>query len=114
MLASLLLVSLCAGTAAMFDSRLDVHWELWKKTHGKIYQNEVSRLMSESFLFISTESINVHCFFLFRVLFPCLGGERAPQGLVGEEPDAYHYTQPGGLDGTSHLRSEHELHGRPG
>lgn len=46
MLASLLLVSLCAAApaaaaAAMFDSRLDVHWELWKKTHNKMYLNEV-------------------------------------------------------------------------
>nr|AWM30702.1 cathepsin S [Rachycentron canadum] len=41
MLASLLLVSLCVGAAATFDSRLDVHWELWKKTHGKKYRDEV-------------------------------------------------------------------------
>lgn len=42
MLGSLLLVSLCVGAAAMFDSQLDVHWELWKKTHEKKYQNQVS------------------------------------------------------------------------
>ncbi|XP_074509131.1 cathepsin S, ortholog2, tandem duplicate 1 [Sebastes fasciatus] len=41
MLGSLLLVSLCVGAAAAFDSRLDVHWELWKKIHEKKYQNEV-------------------------------------------------------------------------
>ncbi|XP_059194928.1 cathepsin S-like [Centropristis striata] len=41
MLGSLLLVSLCAGARAAFDSQLDVHWELWKKTHEKTYQNEV-------------------------------------------------------------------------
>ncbi|XP_035463881.1 cathepsin S, ortholog2, tandem duplicate 1 isoform X2 [Scophthalmus maximus] len=41
MLASLLLVSLCVGAAAMLDSRLDDHWELWKETHGKKYANEV-------------------------------------------------------------------------
>lgn len=41
MLGSLLLVSLCAGAAAMFDSRLDVHWDMWKKTHEKAYNNEV-------------------------------------------------------------------------
>lgn len=41
MLGSLLLVSLCVGAAAMFDGRLDVHWELWKRTHEKKYQNEV-------------------------------------------------------------------------
>ncbi|XP_029308131.1 cathepsin S, ortholog2, tandem duplicate 1 [Cottoperca gobio] len=41
MLGSLLLVSLCVGAAAMFESRLDVHWELWKKTYERKYQNEV-------------------------------------------------------------------------
>lgn len=41
MFASLLLVSLCVGAVAMIDSRLDDHWELWKKTHEKKYQNEV-------------------------------------------------------------------------
>ncbi|TDH11312.1 hypothetical protein EPR50_G00059520, partial [Perca flavescens] len=41
MFASLLLVSLCVGAAAMIDSRLDDQWELWKKTHEKKYQNEV-------------------------------------------------------------------------
>ncbi|XP_024114329.1 cathepsin S, ortholog2, tandem duplicate 1 [Oryzias melastigma] len=39
-LGSLLLVSLCVGAASAFDSRLDIHWELWKKTHGKHYPNE--------------------------------------------------------------------------
>lgn len=34
---------LCGGAAAMFDSTLDVHWELWKKTHGKMYESEVRR-----------------------------------------------------------------------
>lgn len=41
MLGSLLLVSVCFGAAAMFEGQLDVHWELWKKTHGKKYQSEV-------------------------------------------------------------------------
>ncbi|XP_053182279.1 cathepsin S-like [Scomber japonicus] len=42
MLGSLLLVSLCVGEAAMFDSKqLDDHWDLWKITHGKTYQDEV-------------------------------------------------------------------------
>ncbi|XP_071398025.1 cathepsin S-like [Centroberyx affinis] len=40
MLGTLLLVSQCVGAAAMFDTRLDVHWEKWKKTHGKKYQTE--------------------------------------------------------------------------
>ncbi|XP_039476106.1 cathepsin S-like [Oreochromis aureus] len=37
----LLLISLCAGAAAMFESTLDAHWDLWKKTHGKSYKNDV-------------------------------------------------------------------------
>uniref|UniRef100_A0A667ZH71 Cathepsin S, ortholog 2, tandem duplicate 2 n=1 Tax=Myripristis murdjan TaxID=586833 RepID=A0A667ZH71_9TELE len=41
---SLLLVSLCAGAAAMFESKLDLHWDMWKKTHGKKYQTEVEEL----------------------------------------------------------------------
>ncbi|XP_053182278.1 cathepsin S-like [Scomber japonicus] len=42
MLGSLLLVSLCVGAAAMFDSKqLDDHWDLWKTTYGKTYQDEV-------------------------------------------------------------------------
>lgn len=42
------------------------------------------------------------------------GGGLAPQGVVGEEPDAHYHAQPGGLHGASHLRTEHEPHGRPG
>ncbi|XP_068425620.1 cathepsin S, ortholog2, tandem duplicate 1 [Clinocottus analis] len=41
MFGALLLVSLCVEAAAMFDSQLDVHWELWKKTNEKKYRNEV-------------------------------------------------------------------------
>ncbi|XP_053183333.1 cathepsin S-like [Scomber japonicus] len=42
MLGSLLLVSLCVGAAAMFDSKqLDDHWDMWKKTNEKTYQDEV-------------------------------------------------------------------------
>lgn len=42
MLRSLLLVSMCVGAAAMFSSQqLDDHWDLWKKTHSKTYQDEV-------------------------------------------------------------------------
>eukprot|EP00066_Takifugu_rubripes_P003344 XP_003965856.1 PREDICTED: cathepsin S [Takifugu rubripes] len=32
---------LCVGAAAAFDSTLDVHWELWKKTHSRTYESEV-------------------------------------------------------------------------
>ncbi|XP_027869192.1 cathepsin S-like [Xiphophorus couchianus] len=40
MLGSLLLVFLCVGAVVSLDSMLDNHWELWKKTHSKKYQNE--------------------------------------------------------------------------
>lgn len=33
---------------------------------------------------------------------------------MGEKPDAHYHAQPGGLDGTSHLRTRHEPHGRLG
>ncbi|XP_061886389.1 cathepsin S-like [Entelurus aequoreus] len=46
MLTSLLLLSLYATVAAaataMLDGRLDEHWALWKKTHGKWYRGEVN------------------------------------------------------------------------
>lgn len=62
MLGSLLLVSLCVEAAAMFDSRLDVHWELWKRTHEKKYQNEVCDKKRVDvnkffFLFVGAKSI---------------------------------------------------------
>ena len=41
MLGSVLLFSLCLGAAATLDSKLDIQWDLWKKTHEKTYQNEV-------------------------------------------------------------------------
>ncbi|XP_053182267.1 procathepsin L-like isoform X1 [Scomber japonicus] len=45
MLGSLLLVSICVGAAAMFDSKqLDGHWDLWKKMHGKTYHNQVENI----------------------------------------------------------------------
>ncbi|KAM3873507.1 cathepsin S, ortholog2, tandem duplicate 1 [Diretmus argenteus] len=44
MLGNLLLVSLCGWVAAMFDTRLDTHWDMWKKTHGKNYHKEVEEL----------------------------------------------------------------------
>lgn len=43
MLASLLLVSACVPAAAMLDSSLDVHWELWKRKHEKSYKTEVRK-----------------------------------------------------------------------
>uniref|UniRef100_A0A3B3ZAU3 Cathepsin S n=1 Tax=Periophthalmus magnuspinnatus TaxID=409849 RepID=A0A3B3ZAU3_9GOBI len=36
----LLLALLCATVWAEFDFSLDIHWDRWKKTHQKKYQNE--------------------------------------------------------------------------
>ncbi|XP_063343861.1 cathepsin S, ortholog2, tandem duplicate 1 isoform X1 [Pelmatolapia mariae] len=43
-LSVLVSISLIKGqvtSCAMFESTLDAHWELWKKTHGKSYKNDV-------------------------------------------------------------------------
>lgn len=41
-LVNLLLVSACVqASVAVLDSNLNLHWELWKKTHNKNYQDEV-------------------------------------------------------------------------
>ncbi|XP_013873158.1 cathepsin S, ortholog2, tandem duplicate 1 [Austrofundulus limnaeus] len=64
MLASLLLVSLCAAApaAATLDSRLDVHWALWKKTHNKIYLSEEENvrrraLWEQNLMLITTHNL---------------------------------------------------------
>lgn len=44
-LVNLLLVFTCVQVSvALLDSSLDLHWELWKKTHDKKYQDEVRGL----------------------------------------------------------------------
>ncbi|XP_037309917.2 cathepsin S, ortholog2, tandem duplicate 1 [Pungitius pungitius] len=62
MLGSLLLVSLCVGAAAaaMFDSQLDAHWELWKKTHEKQYQNKVEDVRRRELWESNLRLISVH------------------------------------------------------
>lgn len=114
-LASLLLSSLCGGAAAMFDSQLDVHWELWKKTHEKTYQNEVwdVNMRARPKYICMIYQYPVECLTL-RTLCVSWGGGYEPQGIVGEKPEAHYHAQPGGLDGTSHLRTEHEPPGRLG
>ncbi|XP_054636726.1 cathepsin S-like isoform X2 [Dunckerocampus dactyliophorus] len=44
MLTSLLLILLHAVATAVLDGRLDDHWTLWKKTHGKWYRSEEEEL----------------------------------------------------------------------
>ncbi|KAM8735441.1 cathepsin K-like isoform 2-T2 [Acanthopagrus schlegelii] len=62
MLGSVLLFSLCLGAAATLDSKLDIQWDLWKKTHEKTYQNEaeeVSRreLWEENLMLITKHNL---------------------------------------------------------
>ncbi|KAG7234011.1 hypothetical protein INR49_006257 [Caranx melampygus] len=108
LLGSLLLVSLCARAVAMFDSRLDAHWELWKKTHGKSYPHEDEdlrrrRLWEENLMLITTHnleaSMGIHTYDLsmnfmgdltkeeifqsFATLTPPTNIQRAPSPFEG-------------------------------
>uniref|UniRef100_A0A7N8XNI3 Cathepsin S, ortholog 2, tandem duplicate 2 n=1 Tax=Mastacembelus armatus TaxID=205130 RepID=A0A7N8XNI3_9TELE len=109
MLVNLLFVShLCVVAAAMFESRLDAHWELWKKTHGKTYQNEVENmrrreLWEKNLMFITMHnleaSLGLHTYELgmnhmgdlteeevwqsFASLTPPTGIQRAPSPFAG-------------------------------
>ncbi|XP_030640894.1 cathepsin S-like isoform X1 [Chanos chanos] len=44
MLRALLIVVLCGASMALTDPNLDLHWQMWKKTHYKSYENEVEEL----------------------------------------------------------------------
>ncbi|CAF95154.1 unnamed protein product, partial [Tetraodon nigroviridis] len=59
-LGALLLSWLCASAAAMFDSDLNVHWELWKKTHDKMYQSEVEERSRRELWESNLRLINMH------------------------------------------------------
>uniref|UniRef100_A0A7N6ALX7 Cathepsin S, ortholog2, tandem duplicate 1 n=1 Tax=Anabas testudineus TaxID=64144 RepID=A0A7N6ALX7_ANATE len=95
MLGSLLLVSLCAGAAASFDSRLDVHWNLWKKTHGKMYRNEVEdvrrrELWEKNLMLITMHnleaSMGLHTYELSMNFMGDLTGEEILQHFAGLSP----------------------------
>ncbi|KAF3839187.1 hypothetical protein F7725_017904 [Dissostichus mawsoni] len=82
MLGSLLLV-LCVGAAAMFESQLDGHWELWKKTHEKKYRNEVEdmhrrELWEKNLMLISIQPGGLHGAAHLR-------SEHEPHGRLAEE-----------------------------
>uniref|UniRef100_A0A673HCA7 Cathepsin S, ortholog2, tandem duplicate 1 n=1 Tax=Sinocyclocheilus rhinocerous TaxID=307959 RepID=A0A673HCA7_9TELE len=44
MLGSLLFAVCCSAALAHFNTNLDQHWELWKKTHNKFYSSKVEEL----------------------------------------------------------------------
>ncbi|KAF7226676.1 cathepsin S, ortholog2, tandem duplicate 1 [Nothobranchius furzeri] len=108
MLASLLLITLCEGMAAMFDSRFDNHWELWKGTHSKVYQSQEEdifrRVLWEKNLMLITKhnleaSMGLHTYDLsmnfmgdlteeeilqfFATLTPPTNLQRAPSPFAG-------------------------------
>ncbi|XP_075994395.1 cathepsin S-like isoform X1 [Genypterus blacodes] len=60
MFVSLLLVLLSVGALAAFDGALDLHWGLWKKTHGKMYGTEVEELHRRGLWEKTLQFITVH------------------------------------------------------
>lgn len=85
------------------------------------YVMKKGRMQIRVFFSICRRKIHMYDLSLTHTVFDLMhsfcmswGGGCAPQGIVGEEPDAHYHAQPGGLDGASHLRAEHEPHGRLG
>eukprot|EP00064_Thunnus_orientalis_P016093 superscaffoldBa00003114_g16156 len=124
MLGSLLFVSLCVGAAATFDSRLDVHWDLWKKTHGKTYNSDVENmhrrgLWEKNLMLITTHnleaSMGIHTYELgmnfmgdltpeeiqlyFATLTPPTDLKRGPSPFLGatgaDAPDSMDWREKG-------------------
>lgn len=54
------LTVLCVSVLAQFDSRLDKHWDLWKKTHQKKYQHEVEEMGRRALWEKNLLYINIH------------------------------------------------------
>ncbi|XP_017283961.1 cathepsin S, ortholog2, tandem duplicate 1 [Kryptolebias marmoratus] len=112
MLASLLLVSLWLGAAAMFESRLDVHWELWKKTHSKTYKNEEENmwrrgLWEENLMLITTHnleaSMGLHTYDLSMNFFGDLTAEEILQSFATLTPPTNLQRAPSRFAGASGL-----------
>ncbi|KAJ0066492.1 hypothetical protein NL108_013648 [Boleophthalmus pectinirostris] len=55
-----LLALLCATVWAELDSTLDKHWDLWKKTFQKKYQNEVEEMGRRALWEKNLMQINIH------------------------------------------------------
>uniref|UniRef100_A0A3Q3XDJ3 Cathepsin S, ortholog2, tandem duplicate 1 n=1 Tax=Mola mola TaxID=94237 RepID=A0A3Q3XDJ3_MOLML len=56
----LLFIVVCGSAAAVTNSKLDQHWELWKKIHNKIYSHKVEELGRRQIWEQNLEMINVH------------------------------------------------------
>ncbi|XP_062254535.1 cathepsin S, ortholog2, tandem duplicate 1 [Platichthys flesus] len=110
MLASLLLVGLCVQAAAVLDGRLDAHWELWKKTHGKSYPDEVEdvrrrELWEENLMLINTHNLEVsmglHTYDLSMNFMGDLTTEEIMQSYATLIPPAHIQRAPSPFVGTS-------------
>ncbi|XP_059205362.1 cathepsin S-like [Centropristis striata] len=60
MFRSLLLAIVCGFAAAVTNSELDRHWELWKKMHNKVYPQQIEELGRRRIWEENLEMINVH------------------------------------------------------
>ncbi|CAL8247779.1 unnamed protein product [Lota lota] len=56
----LLLASLCLTAVAMFETKFDLHWEMWKKTHNKNYETEVEELGRRELWEFNLKMISIH------------------------------------------------------
>ncbi|TKS88302.1 Cathepsin S [Collichthys lucidus] len=60
MLRSLIFTIICGLAAAITNSELDQHWELWKKMHNKTYTLQIEELGRRRIWESNLEMINVH------------------------------------------------------
>nr|AAH95694.1 Cathepsin S, b.1 [Danio rerio] len=60
MFGSLLFAVCCSAALAHFNTNLDQHWELWKKTYGKIYTTEVEEFGRRQLWERNLQLITVH------------------------------------------------------
>uniref|UniRef100_A0A8C9X0N4 Cathepsin S-like n=1 Tax=Sander lucioperca TaxID=283035 RepID=A0A8C9X0N4_SANLU len=60
MFRSLLLTIMCGFAAAVINSELDRHWELWKKMHDKVYSHQVEESGRRQIWEENLAMINVH------------------------------------------------------
>ncbi|KAK7880625.1 hypothetical protein WMY93_032735 [Mugilogobius chulae] len=56
----LLLAVFCATVWAEFDFNLDIHWDRWKRTHKKKYQNEVEEMGRRALWEKNLIQVNIH------------------------------------------------------